>query len=113
MGERNTAANSSYRREENTPNSTSNPNPESRPFGVVAGRQDSADNLNGLQPLALSVADSAWFLGVEKKTIEGLIKTRRLPFVQFGTQRGRSILVEDLRDFAQKNRVSLDEKPNQ
>src|SRR4051812_31328552 len=40
-------------------------------------------------PEALSKEAAAEFLGVVVKTIEHLIRTRRLPYAQLGSQRGR------------------------
>jgi len=52
-----------------------------------------------VSPEALSKEDAARFLGVDVPTIEHLIRTRKLPYVQHGSQRGRDIPVEDLRKF--------------
>jgi len=126
MDTRSKAAKSSHVREENTPNSTSHPGSESRPFGVAAGRQGSADSLqelvkvceriaNGIEnqnrtvtqalpPEALSMEDAARFIGVGVPTINQLVRTRKLAYVQNGSQRGRTFLVTDLRNFLKKNR---------
>src|SRR5262249_50740258 len=52
---------------------------------------------------ALSKEDAARFLRVEVKTVEYLIRTRRLGYVQLGSQRGRVIPVEALRRLLQEN----------
>lgn len=105
---------------------TSNPVSESRPIGVVAGRQDIADMLLNLvtvceriadgienqnrsvdqtpQPESLSVKDAAGFMGVKVGAVEHLIKTGKLPFVQWNKQRRRVILIEDIRQLLRDNR---------
>jgi excisionase family DNA binding protein len=125
------AVENSLRREENTPDSLTHPVSESRPFGVVAGRQGSADALQELvkvceriadgienqnraviqavPPEALSMKDAAQFLGVGVPTIRELVRTRKLPYIQYGSQRGRMFLVEDLRNFLKENRRSSGE----
>jgi hypothetical protein len=41
---------------------------------------------------------------VDVPSIKELIRSRKLPYVQYGSQRGRMILVKDLRSFLAKNR---------
>ena len=57
----------------------------------------------GVQPEYLSKEDAARFLGVEVGTIEQLIRTRQLRYIQIGSQRGRVVAVNDLREFAKSH----------
>jgi len=106
--------------------STSNPVLEPQPFGVAADRQCIADGLanlvmvvgriadaienqnrsmvQALPPEALSYPNAAKFLGVDLPAIKELVRTHKLPYIQYGTQRGRMILVKDLRNFLTKYR---------
>jgi hypothetical protein len=52
---------------------------------------------------ALSKEDAARFLGVEVKTVEYLLRTRKVRYVQVGSQRVRVIPVEALRKLLQEN----------
>lgn len=52
-------------------------------------------------PEALSKQDAAKFLGVPVKTIEYLIRVRKIQYAQLGSQRGRVIPVEALRKLLQ------------
>ena len=61
--------------------------------------RQSSGSIAAVQPEALSKADAARFLGVDEGTIEQLIRTRKLAYVQHGSQRGRVITVEALRAF--------------
>jgi len=67
-----------------------------------------------LAPEALSKDDAAKFIGVDVSTIEHLIRTRKLAYVQTGSQRGRLIPVESLRQllasFQQRALVALPRK---
>ena len=133
MSHRNVAAKGSRRPEECAPTSNTNPGLESRPFGVAADRKgpasedhevakecrriaDALESLvhsrsQGVAPEALSMEGAAGFLGVSVSTIKELVRTRKLAYVQVGSQRGRVFLVVDLRDFLKKNRrPSGDEK---
>ena len=56
-----------------------------------------------LPPEALSKEDAAKYLGVTSATIEHLIRTRKIKYVQFGSQRGRVIPVEALRQLLHDN----------
>jgi hypothetical protein len=58
----------------------------------------------GLPPEALSLEDAARFLGVEVASIEHLVKSRKLAYVQVGEQRVRVIRVSDLTNFARERR---------
>jgi hypothetical protein len=49
-----------------------------------------------LPPKALGVEAAAQFIGVNASTIEHLIRTRRVQYVQLGSQRGRVIPVAAL-----------------
>jgi excisionase family DNA binding protein len=53
-------------------------------------------------PEALSKEDAAKFLGVPVKTIEYLIRARKIQYAQLGSQRGRVIPVEALRKLLQE-----------
>jgi len=122
------AAESSSRRIDDTLDSDFIPNPilELQPVGVaeleklvqVCGRiADAVENQNrsviqALPPEALSYVDAAQFLGVDVPAVKELVRTRKLAFVQYGSQRGRLILVEDLRKFLRKYRQASDEETN-
>lgn len=54
-------------------------------------------------PEALSKEDAARFLGVGVPAIENLIRTRKIQYVQLGSQRGRVIPVEALRKLLKDN----------
>jgi hypothetical protein len=132
MTEYSTAAQGSLRREDNTPYSNSNPGLESQPFGVAAGREgiagallelvpvlkriaDGIENQNrtvsqALPPEALSKEDAARFLGVDLATVEHLVRTRKLAYVQYGSQRGRVFRIEDLRSFLKEHRQPTGEE---
>jgi hypothetical protein len=58
-----------------------------------------ATGTSTLPPEALSKKDAAQFIGVSVKTIEYLIRTRQIKYVQLGSQRGRVIPVKSLRKF--------------
>lgn len=60
--------------------------------------------VSGLPPEALSKEEAAKFLGVEVATIEYLIRTHRIEYVQYGDQRGRIVPVDSLRKFIASNR---------
>ena len=60
--------------------------------------------VSSLEPEALSKEDAARFIGEDIATIEHLIKTRKLAYVQHGSQRGRVIPVASLRKFLQDHR---------
>ena len=61
-------------------------------------------------PEALSKEAAARFIGVDEATIEHLIRTRRLAYVQHGAQRGRVIAIEDLRAFLAEFRQATGEE---
>jgi excisionase family DNA binding protein len=71
---------------------------------AAAMEAQSERSAHTLTPEGLSKQDAARFLGVDLPTVEHLIRTRRLAFTQFGSQRGRVIAVEDLRRFLKENR---------
>jgi excisionase family DNA binding protein len=56
-----------------------------------------------LPPEALSVEAAARFIGVSVPTIEHLIRTRRVRYVQLGSQRGSVIPVAGLRQLIEAN----------
>jgi excisionase family DNA binding protein len=104
-------------------NPAPNPDTDAQPNGVVAEGQQIANILEHLvnliesqsrsvikamPPVALSYKDAAHYIGVEEKTIRELVRTRKLPFVQSGSQRGRVILLKDLHDFLSKHRQAFD-----
>jgi hypothetical protein len=57
-----------------------------------------------IPPEGLSKEDAARFIGEDVATIENLIRTRKLEYVQHGSQRGRLIPVEALRKFLKEYR---------
>src|SRR5262249_9717814 len=61
----------------------------------------------GLPPEGLSKEDAARFVGVDMATIEHLIRTRKLAFVQYGRQRGRIIPVASLRKLLNDRRQEV------
>lgn len=64
-----------------------------------------------LEPLALSHADAAKFIGAERpETIEHLIRTRQIEYVQVGEQRGKFPTVEGLKKFVQKRTMPTGEE---
>jgi hypothetical protein len=69
----------------------------------IAGalERQAATAVSSVPPEALSKGDAARFLGVDGATVEQLIRTRKLAYVQHGEQRGRVIPVESLRQFVQ------------
>ena len=75
---------------------------------AVVQRPSSA--VAGIAPECLSREDAALFLGVPVKTVEYLITSRKLRYVQVGQQRGRSIAVADLKKFAEVNTVKTAEE---
>jgi excisionase family DNA binding protein len=62
-----------------------------------------SSRVRDLSPLAVSKEDAAKLTGLPLATIEQLIRERRLAYVQVGTQRGRVIPVESLRQFIEAN----------
>jgi hypothetical protein len=64
----------------------------------------------GPMPEALSKEDAARFIGVETATIEYLIRTRLIAYVQCGSQRGRVIPIESLRNFLRDHRQATAEE---
>jgi hypothetical protein len=74
-----------------------------------AVERQSASAVSAIAPAALS-KHAAAFLGVTEETLEQLLRTRKLAFVQHGAQRGRVIAVEDLRAFLQSHRQPTGEE---
>lgn len=70
---------------------------------AAAVERQSASAVSSIEPEALSKDDAARFLGVDEGTVEQLIRTRRLAYVQHGSQRGRVIAVAALRAFLEKH----------
>ncbi len=71
----------------------------------IAAAMEREAQLAGMPPPeALAKKDAARFLGVDEATIEQLIRTRRLAYVQHGSQRGRVIPVAALRAFLEEYR---------
>jgi hypothetical protein len=64
-------------------------------------REETQEQLGGLDPECLSIEDAAKFLGVRIPAIEHLIRTHQLSYVQLGAQRGRVVPVEALRKLIQ------------
>jgi excisionase family DNA binding protein len=54
---------------------------------------------------ALPLKEAAAFMGVELSTLAHLIKSRKIPYVQVGTQRGRVLRVMDMRKFMDEHTV--------
>ena len=71
---------------------------------ALAMEKQGERTVSALVPEALSKQDAARFLGVDEATIEQLIRTRKLAYVQHGEQRGRVIAVEALREFLDEYR---------
>jgi excisionase family DNA binding protein len=65
---------------------------------------DHSNRSEPFPPAALCLEDAAKFLGVTVPALRELVRTRKIPYVQYGSQRGRVFLVEDLWDFLRKNR---------
>ncbi len=78
----------------------------------IAGalEQQSTTVITALPPEALSKEDAARFIGEDVGTIEHLIRTRKLEYVQHGSQRGRLITVESLRKFLKEYRQTTGEE---
>jgi hypothetical protein len=75
--------------------------------------RQAATCVSAIEPAALSKEDAAKFIGEDAATIEHLIRTRKLEYVQHGSQRGRVIMVESLRKFLKDHRLqALDLPPN-
>jgi hypothetical protein len=66
---------------------------------AAALEREQATVMSSVAPEALSKEDAARFIGEDVATIEHLIRTRKLEYVQHGSQRGRVIPVESLRKF--------------
>jgi hypothetical protein len=64
-----------------------------------------------IAPEALDKEAAARFIGVDVATIEHLIRTRKLAYVQHGSQRGRVIPVECLRAFLKEFRLEAMKLP--
>ncbi len=64
-------------------------------------------------PEALDKEAAARFIGVDVATIEHLIRTRKLEYVQYGSQRGRVIPVDSLRKFLEEYRQEALRLPGQ
>lgn len=77
---------------------------------ALALEKRSESALSPLAPEALSKEDAARFIGEDVATIEHLIRTRKLEYVQHGSQRGRVIPVESLRKFLKEYRQATGEE---
>jgi hypothetical protein len=77
---------------------------------ALALEQQKATVVSSVSPAALSKEDAARFLGVDEATVEHLIRTRKLAYVQHGSQRGRVIPVESLRAFLKEYRQATGEE---
>jgi len=62
-------------------------------------------------PKALSPEAAAEYLGLRLKSLENLVKTRQIAYVQVGGKRGRVFLIEDLDAFLMKRRQEALEGP--
>jgi hypothetical protein len=72
--------------------------------------RQAATAVSSIPPAALSKEDAARFISENVATIEHLIRTRKIAYVQHGSQRGRGIPVEDLQKFlAEFRQQSIDE----
>src|ERR1700676_4403337 len=71
---------------------------------AVALERQSTSAIAALPPEGLSKEDAARFIGVDVATIEQLIRTRKIVYVQYGSQRGRIVPVESLRQFLREYR---------
>ncbi len=58
----------------------------------------------GIEPECVSKQGAANLLGVDVRTIEHLVRTRKLEYVQIGSQRGRVIPVASVRKFIADNK---------
>jgi excisionase family DNA binding protein len=67
--------------------------------------KNSASVVGKLEPYCLSIENAARFLGVERKTIKNLIRTRQLEHVQVGSQRTKVATVEGLKTLAKKRTI--------
>lgn len=72
--------------------------------------RQAASSVSPVAPEALSKEDAARFLGVDEATVEQLIRTRKLAYVQHGEQRGRVITLEALRSFLKEHRQATGEE---
>ena len=77
---------------------------------AAALERQSASTVSAIPPEALSKADAARFIGADEATIEQLIRTRRLAYIQIGSQRGRVIALEALRAFLKQHRQATGEE---
>jgi hypothetical protein len=76
-----------------------------------AMERQAATALSSIPPAALSKEDAARFIGENVATIEHLMRTRKLEYVQHGSQRGRVITVEGLRKFLKEHRLKALDLP--
>jgi hypothetical protein len=72
--------------------------------------RQAATCVSAIEPAALSKEDAARYIGEDVATIEHLIRTRKLEYVQHGSQRGRVIPVESLRKFLKEHRQASGEE---
>ncbi|MGL4553893.1 MAG: helix-turn-helix domain-containing protein [Gemmataceae bacterium] len=77
---------------------------------AAAVERQSASAVSSVEPEALSKEDAARFLGVDEGTVEHLIRTRKLAYVQHGEQRGRVIPIDALRAFLGEYRQATGEE---
>jgi excisionase family DNA binding protein len=77
---------------------------------ALAIERRSTTAVSAIEPEALSKEDAARFLGVDEGTVEHLIRTRKLAYVQHGSQRGRVIPVAALRAFLEEYRQATGEE---
>lgn len=72
-------------------------------FGEIIESLESAMNPSSVMPAAIGLEDAARYLGIRIETLEYLVRTRRLRYVQVGEQRGRVFRVRDLDEFLDEN----------
>jgi excisionase family DNA binding protein len=72
---------------------------------VIVQLRRIAERLDGgsVSPAALDRVAAAKYLGVELKTLDYLVRRRKIRYVQVGDQRGRVFRITDLNDFLSEN----------
>jgi hypothetical protein len=79
-------------------------------FGLLQQLLEQPPVVGSLPPAALSLKDTARFIGLEVASIEHLIKTRKLAYSQVGAQRGRVVQVVDALAFLREHRQATGEE---
>jgi predicted HTH domain antitoxin len=94
---------------------------DSQDDGVGSPRKDEGESLlkrleqmvarvESVPPEALSFTEAARFLGVEIRSLEYLVKIRKIRYIQVGDQRVRVFRIADLRDFLDMHMVRTAEE---